>query len=580
MPEPPELGKVPGNDCSSFPAMSFSHAALGAWLGEDAEVAMAPATDLLHNVRSRLKDWWDWNDLYSGPFQNCSWCDKFGGPKTIGGYPSGNTNYARQQIGHALVPALSGQQWDAPTKTLSFAFAKNAPAVLPFHTPFAVGLVSLRTNLRGSSNSSEGSQQLHLEVLAGRLEADQLLLRGRVVAEDVAIEAGENGTFSATPANGGMRATSKTPEPEVSRELRLVGGALKTDDAGPPSPWEPSFPALAPAFPPTWRLNASTIIHTGNISGWTETAAAAKYGIVSFDGNNARSVWKKTDGNDSICEATLLEQARRVKAAKTGTRVLVYRQAMLAISWMESVRAVMYDEAFAGYFLRYKSGAVWRQDGAACDDGNPDDPAGDCMVWNWTNASARRYFQDVVVGGPHGTGSDLVDGIFLDDPGPGTVAQPMFEYIKWVDRAAAGIGMSPAELETLSQATFEMISELRAQLAAQGKMAWLNGQPTSGPFIPVSDANCSAFSISLTCGWWEDPTPGPTCEKFYRTRCSQPSYGCGPRRFDTDERNRVSLDGMLPALNRQLAASSPRACMGCHCSLAGNDQCVSADMDA
>ena len=358
-----------------------------------------------------------------------------------------------------------------------------------------------------------------------------------------------SGDVLTIPAEGGLRATSETPELEVSRELRLVGGALKTDDAGPPSPWEPSFPALAPAFPPTWRLNASTIIHTGNISGWTETAAAAKYGIVSFDGNNARSVWKKTDGNDSICEATLLEQARRVKAAKTGTRVLVYRQAMLAISWMESCRAVMYDEAFSGYFLRYKSGAVWRQDGAACDNGNPDDPAGDCMIWNWTNASARRYFQDVVVGGPRGTGSELVDGIFLvsglialppplqrsnpwerfslsqDDPGPGSLAQPMVEYIEWVHRAAAGIGMSPAELEALSQATFEMISELRTKLAAQGKIAWLNGQATSGPFQSISDSNCSSFAISLTCGWWKAPVPGPTCEQFYRTRCSQPSYG-------------------------------------------------------
>jgi hypothetical protein len=251
------------------------------------------------------------------------------------------------------------------------------------------------------------------------------------------------------------------------------------------------------------------------------------------DWTNAMEIWLKPDRNASTCEATLLEQARRVKAAKTGTRVLVYRQALWALSWMESVRAVMYDPAFAGYFLRYKNGAVWKEPPQTSDTKHSQSPAiiplctqpaGECAMWNWTNASARRYFQDVVVGGPHGTGSDLVAGIFLDDPGPGTLAQPMFEYINGVHRGADAVGMTDSELETLSQATFTMISELRAKLAAQGKIAWLNGQPSSGPFLPISDSNCPKFSISLTCGWWEAPVPGPTCEQFYRTRCSQPSY--------------------------------------------------------
>lgn len=192
MPEPPELGRVPGNDCSMFPAMSFSHAALSVWLGENAELAMGPATDLLHNVRSRLKDWYDWNDLYLGPFQNCSWCDQFGGPETIGGYPGGNTNYARQQIGHALVPALSGQQWDAPTRRLSFSFARNAPMVLPFHTAFAIGHVSQRAALGNSSEASE----LHLEVLAGRLDVHKLVVDGHTVAGELVLEQGDHRSFA------------------------------------------------------------------------------------------------------------------------------------------------------------------------------------------------------------------------------------------------------------------------------------------------------------------------------------------------------------------------------------------------
>ena len=45
----------------------------------------------------------------------------------------------------------------------------------------------------------------------------------------------------------------------------------------------PAYPPLAPPFPQTWQLNRSTIIHTSNLSGWTDATSAAKYGIVSFD---------------------------------------------------------------------------------------------------------------------------------------------------------------------------------------------------------------------------------------------------------------------------------------------------------
>ena len=73
---------------------------------------------------------------------------------------------------------------------------------------------------------------------------------------------------------------------------------------------------------------------------------------------------RPADKNSSSCEAALLEQARRVKAiATTGSRVLVYRNVMWALQWMESERDVMYSGRHNGFFLRHKSsGAVWRKD--------------------------------------------------------------------------------------------------------------------------------------------------------------------------------------------------------------------------
>ena len=138
----------------------------------------------------------------------------------------------------------------------------------------------------------------------------------------------------------------------------------------------------------------------------------------------------------------------------------MYRQGMIALQWMQSARAVMYDPEYAGFFLRDKAGVIHVETG----------PCGDGMVWNLTNASAVKYYQDVYIGGPRGTGSPLIDGIFLDDPGPGTLQHPMAEYQKYIQKVAAKIGMSADESQALSIATYKAITELRHQIAAQGKM--------------------------------------------------------------------------------------------------------------
>ena len=143
------------------------------------------------------------------------------------------------------------------------------------------------------------------------------------------------------------------------------GHSGRTDGCPTPLPTAPVFPSTVPPFPSTWDLRSSTIIHTSNKSGWTDPAEASKFGIISFDWNNAKNVWMRpADKNSSSCEAALLEQARRVKAiATTGSRVLVYRNVMWALQWMESERDVMYSGRHDGFFLRHKSsGAVWRKD--------------------------------------------------------------------------------------------------------------------------------------------------------------------------------------------------------------------------
>jgi hypothetical protein len=284
----------------------------------------------------------------------------------------------------------------------------------------------------------------------------------------------------------------------------------------PPAPLAvPAYPPLAPPFPNTWKLNGSTIIHTSNLSGWTDTAMAAKYGVVSFDWNNAKAIWLKSNRRESTCEATLIEQARRVKAARPSARVLVYRNCMYALEWLESERAVMYDPHYAGFFLHGKDGKII----------NHEAHEGDQFLWNYTNASAAAYKMDVVIGGPRGVGAPdgLIDGIFLDDPGPGTVMHPMQEYISNMEVTVRQNGVTMAQLQELATATYTMVEAMRHKLAGLGKMVWLNGVDNADPFVLPYDSNCSAPYGQ--CGWWHAPKPGRDCAAFFRSRCADPSYG-------------------------------------------------------
>ena len=212
--------------------------------------------------------------------------------------------------------------------------------------------------------------------------------------------------------------------------FRYTVARLKTNElpGAPPEPAEPfsapqrAYPPLAPTFAPTWDLARSTIIHTGNISGFTDGVAAGKYGIASFDWGNNKMTWCQRNCSTTFNEASLIEQAKRVKAASNHTKVLVYRAANIVQPWQESQRAVMYNPDFAGFFLRCADGSIWHRGESAkagsCGGVNLTESGKLCdysgahtYFWNFTNASAREYFINTVCMGPLGTGNELVDGV-------------------------------------------------------------------------------------------------------------------------------------------------------------------------
>ena len=335
-------------------------------------------------------------------------------------------------------------------------------------------------------------------------------------------------------------------------------------DAAPLAISVPAYPALAPPFPQTWQLNRSTIIHTSNKSGWTDTASAARYGIISFDAQNAEALWLTPNRSQCTAEEAMIEQARRVKVASPSTKVLVYRNVMWALQWLSSERAAMEDPTKAHYFLRYPVPTP-APTAAAGNIYYTQAHEGNQYLWNYSNPEAVKYKMEVVVMGEGGVGNQYVDGMFLgkiraspspqhthtryyadhfahsttkacngvatlfsDDPGPSTAEHPMEEYLVNLQAAAKAVNMTPTQVQTLATDTHNMVVELRRKLQSQGKMLWLNGVDNANPFPLVDnqvlDANCSV-EAPFQCGWWHAPVPGDGCVDFFRLRCSNATLG-------------------------------------------------------
>ena len=112
-----------------------------------------------------------------------------------------------------------------------------------------------------------------------------------------------------------------------------------------------------PSWARTWQLNRSTICMLGNTAGYVNASVAARWGLVAFDWTTANQIWSppNVSANGTPCGAVLVEQCRRVKAVDPTTKCMVYRNAELALGWLEPQRAVM-DAGHNGWFLQYQTG--------------------------------------------------------------------------------------------------------------------------------------------------------------------------------------------------------------------------------
>ena len=235
--------------------------------------------------------------------------------------------------------------------------------------------------------------------------------------------------------------------------------ATASSSAVGPAPAPPSSCGFSPcpSWAPTWNITQSTIIMPCNLSGYFDYSIAGRFAVVDYDWSNAKEMWanpQQWDGGLAAdgkmdCQERLLKQAEMTKAhAKSlgiEQRVWVYRNLVKALPWYSSVRALLNDSSYSGFFLKFDEAAKpfhvpqcdsangrcteyyhdqtqSPQSGANCSgckncgccvDGACDVGAQPCgeYLWNHANGTMRRDFLvNEYIGGEAGLSNPSIDG--------------------------------------------------------------------------------------------------------------------------------------------------------------------------
>ncbi len=159
------------NDNLIWPAGSIDWSILEIYLGGKVDESLEEANKVISNQRLALNDQWDYTDL------NNNW----------NGRPWANSHYTRQLILWALPLAISGQQWDATVRRLTFNPAVGAPQRLPFFIPQATGVID-----------SMAPGKWRIEVTSGQLALQEVQISNANWKVDKTLYAGNSVYLSST----------------------------------------------------------------------------------------------------------------------------------------------------------------------------------------------------------------------------------------------------------------------------------------------------------------------------------------------------------------------------------------------
>lgn len=245
----------------------------------------------------------------------------------------------------------------------------------------------------------------------------------------------------------------------------------------------------------TWNLTESSIIQPGSAHSADFFNVTHPWGLVSLDWSVAWNIWNKDKNpKTGTGEATSVEGCRRLKAQGV-KKCFIYHNMELALEWMESQRAVMYDPAKADWFLQFTDGKG-HKNGTILNDPT-DQPLTwfDQYLWDFRNPEALRYFVDSIA---QSLSDEAVDGTYTDD---------VVGFPREHETVVPLLNLTTTEVEDLLYWTEVASATLVGTLAEQGKGNW-------------------QAMTSVDYGIGDAVSPGPnktSCMAFMREHC-QPGY--------------------------------------------------------
>lgn len=296
-----------------------------------------------------------------------------------------------------------------------------------------------------------------------------------------------------------------------------------------------ALPPLIPPWAPTYDLQRSLIAMPCNETGWSDSAFFSKFGIVSYDMNNAQDIWE-ANGNP---EETLIEQCARTKRESPAVKCGVYRNSAHMWSNYATVRKALQDPQYWGFFLPWAnttarnyssthpgenlyydvmqtphpaiapwSGKCQCVGALAAEPCSDPVPACNCgegvpcgeFAFDQTNSSLMDWILDEYIGGPNGFGSPHVDFMFLDDTwslelGPGEMATD----------SVAKMGLSKADVEAQYNAYWRNARLMLEGIVKRGGFAWQaminvgNGPTSTLAEAPFTPAQCTEYMRTTAC---------------------------------------------------------------------------------
>jgi hypothetical protein len=301
-----------------------------------------------------------------------------------------------------------------------------------------------------------------------------------------------------------------------------------------------------PPWPPTYELAASTITMQCNGSGYSDPTRGAAFGIVSYDWSNDKYDWAKAAPMD--CEERLLRQAQMTKRAAGGnnsTHVFVYRNLVKALPWFSSVRKILDDPAYSGFFLKFdptkkddelhvprcapespqKCSPFYHDqeqtpevptstsphpDGSCdptigCDCGTQ--PCGE-YLWDHRNGSQlRTWLMDNVIGGPTGLDAPEIDGLFIDDFWCSDMLQntscndPVQGPTEIDSHSQLDMGLSDDDIRDLTLAWRQTMTLAQRTILRKGGYTWslMSGQSNANAMPTTLSASSCAAQLRDAC---------------------------------------------------------------------------------